>query len=501
MNFKEKKTIQGIVSTVLESISYTIENINYLNQSLDDCIYASNMIINFLFKEDNEEYYDIILKLNQCLDLFQKLNNNYLKEKEIITKLNVILEIINNLYVEFCNLKVKRIVLFMPYKASMWTSLESIWKAACDDPNCNPMVVLLPYYELDEMGNKQKLCYEIEQFDKGINIINYKDIDLSKIRPDAIFIHNPYDGDNNLTRIPKEFYINNLKKYSQCVIYSPYFTLGPYGKTHKGIQYRTPGTYSVDKIIVQSKRVAEIFESYNHPKDQMIISGTPKTDAIVKRMRESVEIPKEWEEKLKGKKIFLLNTHLLYLPQGYFNPKPVGDYAQRRHREIISAFVNREDCALIWRPHPLLRTVIETRFTECLPFLDEMEKIINNSSNCVIDNKSDYSISFNLSSAMISTYSSLINEYMITEKPVLIFQTAPNEEDAKISPVNYLLNYFRFAPDNITFNKFREMVLNDEDPKKEERIKMIRNSFLNLDGTAGREAYRQVCYYLDEVRK
>ena len=37
---------------------------------------------------------------------------------------------------------------FLPYKASMWTSLESIWKAANRDPNCDNYVVPIPYYNI-----------------------------------------------------------------------------------------------------------------------------------------------------------------------------------------------------------------------------------------------------------------------------------------------------------------------------------------------------------------
>ena len=31
----------------------------------------------------------------------------------------------------------KKEVVFLPYKASMWDSLESVWKAADEDPNCD----------------------------------------------------------------------------------------------------------------------------------------------------------------------------------------------------------------------------------------------------------------------------------------------------------------------------------------------------------------------------
>ncbi|MCM1268981.1 MAG: hypothetical protein NC302_13850, partial [Bacteroidales bacterium] len=39
----------------------------------------------------------------------------------------------------------KREVVFLPYKSCMWDSLESIWKAADKDSNCDAYVVPIPY--------------------------------------------------------------------------------------------------------------------------------------------------------------------------------------------------------------------------------------------------------------------------------------------------------------------------------------------------------------------
>lgn len=502
MNLNEKKYIEDIILTISKSIEQAKNNINYVQQSFDDCIYASKIIVEFLEKEKRKEYSQFIFKFSDFFDLLNILKNTNLNKEERIEELDIILTFIDKILTDFKNLKLKKNILFMPYKASMWTSLESIWKAACEDESCNPIVVLLPYYELDSSGNKIKLCYEIDKFNKKLNIVDYKEINLNEIRPNIVFIHNPYDENNTLTRIPEEFYIDNLKKYSKYVIYSPYFTFGNYENNIESISFYLAQTNNkADKIIIQSKRVADILKVFNYPNSKMIISGTPKTDAIINKMKENIEIPKIWKEKLKARKIFLLNTHLLYFQKGYYNNLEGEDYAQKYHKEIIETFINRNDCALIWRPHPLLKSSLQNQYQQCLPFFKEMERKINESTNCIIDESGDYSIAFRLSSAMITTNSSLINEYMVTKKPILIFDKAPKEEDAKISPINYLVNYFRNEPDNIRFENFIDMVLNNQDPKRDERIKEIKNSFLNLNGTAGKKAYEEACRYLDEMNK
>ena len=38
-------------------------------------------------------------------------------------------------------------IVFLPYKASMWDCLESVWEAAEGDPGCEAFVVPIPYFE------------------------------------------------------------------------------------------------------------------------------------------------------------------------------------------------------------------------------------------------------------------------------------------------------------------------------------------------------------------
>ena len=49
----------------------------------------------------------------------------------------------------------QRAVVFMPYKSSMWDCMESVWQAACEDSDCVPYVVPIPYLDgILDTGNK-----------------------------------------------------------------------------------------------------------------------------------------------------------------------------------------------------------------------------------------------------------------------------------------------------------------------------------------------------------
>ena len=116
-------------------------------------------------------------------------------------------------------------VVFLPYKASMWDSLESVWKAADADPNCDAYVIPIPYYDKKPDGSFGEMHHEFSQYPSDIPLLWYEDYDFEKRRPDMIYIHNPYDECNYVTSVHPFFYSKNLKKFTEKLIYIPYFIL------------------------------------------------------------------------------------------------------------------------------------------------------------------------------------------------------------------------------------------------------------------------------------
>lgn len=384
---------------------------------------------------------------------------------------------------------------FLPYKASMWTSFESIYQCAAADPDCQATVVPIPYYEIGQELAEPVMRYEGDQLPAGVPIVSWEDYHLEQERPDMIFIHNPYDGGNSLTSVHPFYYSSNLKKYTRCLVYSPYFTFSRYTRGRSDGHYMTSGTMNADKVIVQSEFVKEIYKSYGYPEEKLVALGSPKMDAVIKENAKPVAMPDKWSEKLSGKTVFLLNTHLSYFPTSSLYVERYGfDFAQLHHNQLMKAILNRPEYGLIWRPHPLLFTMLETRFPNCLAYVKDLEKRMEEADNCVIDRSGDYRPAFACSDAMITTYSSMINEYLVTGKPVLIFQTKPTDEAAERSPMDLRTCYFKLKKDNgMPFPSFLSMVYKGEDPKREERMHMLRTkAFANLDGTAGEKIYARL---------
>lgn len=479
MNIKDRNKITDLLTTVIEAIEYSRKNKNEAGNYLSDCILAVSEIHEYLklnvpecdwIKIDHAK--ESLKKAKEATDA-ANLGRWLRKSKKDIKLIKVVIKE---------EIKTRHQVIFMPYKASMWTAFDSIWRAASADPNCDCVVMPIPYYELDSQGNKDKFCYEDKGYPSEVTITHFENYNLEKQQPDIIFIHNPYDGTNNLTRVDENYYSKNLKKYTNMLVYSPYFTIRWYNPQKGSLQCITPATIYSDKVIVQSKRLKEIYVEHGHNPDKFLVLGSPKVDAVVQSIQNPPEVPNQWVDKIKDKHVFLINTHMSYFSR-------YGEHAFERIEKLISSCVERKDCAFIWRPHPLTETMLENKFPH---YLEEYKVLLNNvkhSENGILDRFSDYSYAFSVSKAMFSTYSSLITEYMVTGKPICILQKENNKELNKTSPVNYSLNYY-CQGNELSEKRFVEMVINGEDPLYEDRMKMIKEALVNsTDGSCGKKVY------------
>ena len=118
----------------------------------------------------------------------------------------------------------KKEVVFLPYKASMWDSLESVWKAADEDLDCDAYVIPIPYYDKNADGSFAEMHYEGDLYPDYVPVTDWQAYDLKKRHPDVIFIHNPYDAFNYVTSVHPSFYSYELKKDTDCLVYIPYYT-------------------------------------------------------------------------------------------------------------------------------------------------------------------------------------------------------------------------------------------------------------------------------------
>lgn len=159
----------------------------------------------------------------------------------------------------------KKEVLFLPWKASGWTILEPLWKAAQNDPDCTVYVIPVPYCYKNLDGSMKNIQYEGERFPDYVAITDYRSYDFQNQRPDVMFIQNPYDEYNLTTSVHPYFYASNLKQHTNRLVYVPYFTLDEIGPENKKAfinmehYVSMPGVAHADTVIVQSEQMRQSY--------------------------------------------------------------------------------------------------------------------------------------------------------------------------------------------------------------------------------------------------
>lgn len=254
-------------------------------------------------------------------------------------------------------------MVFMPYKASMWDSLESVWIAADADPDCEAYVVPIPYYDKNQDGSFGTLHYEGDRFPDYVPVTHYDAYDIQMRKPDAVFIHNPYDNYNRVTSVDPRFYSFELKKSTEYLVYIPYFST--LGNMSEG-QASCMAYYFADYIIIQAEKYRKFYDP-ELPQEKLIPLGSPKFDKVIRLCQNPPEPPEMWKEKMAGKKVYFYNTSINGL---------LGDTQRfmRKMEYVFQCFAKCEQACLLWRPHPLLESTIHSMRPEFMPVYEKLKQ-------------------------------------------------------------------------------------------------------------------------------
>ena len=307
---------------------------------------------------------------------------------------------------------------FLPYKVSMWDSLESIWMAADADPDCDAYVIPIPYYDKNPDGSVRKEHYEGREFPLNIPVTRYDTYDFPTRMPDMIFIHNPYDDCNHVTSVYPYFYSKNLKQFTEKLIYVPYFVLN--GEEIDENYSTPPAVFYADYIIAQTeaerqdyiRHCSKLYPEGNFEK-KVLALGSPKFDKACSVNRDNVSVPEKWLEKIKDKKVIFYNTSLNAMLKD-------SDAYLEKMEDVFAFFGSREDAVLLWRPHPLMEsTLLSMRPELYMQYMDLKERFQREEIG-IYDDTPDMYTAIGLSDGYYGDWSSLVWLYRATGKPVMI---------------------------------------------------------------------------------
>ena len=333
------------------------------------------------------------------------------------------------------DIKIRTEAVFLPYKASMWDSLESVWKAADEDPDCDAYVIPIPYYDRNPDGSFREEHYEGDLYPDYVTVSLYDEYVFEERRPDMIFIHNPYDNNNYVTSVHPFFYSENLKKYTDKLVYIPYFILQEIDPENKAaaegmVSYCVvPGVLNADKVIVQSEKMRQVYINVlmehteggtrKYWEEKILGLGSPKVDKVLSTEKNDLNIPEEWLkilEKPDGswKKIIFYNTGITGLLKN-------DEKMLRKMKDVFRVFKeNQDEVALLWRPHPLIKATIESMRPQ---LWEEYQKIVEEYRRegwGIYDDSADMDRAIALCDGYYGDHSSLVRLCQEAGKPVMI---------------------------------------------------------------------------------
>lgn len=448
MRKAQKQEMLEMVQTLHQAhdeIKNNIDRKNFMlaQNMLSQCQECAISIGNAIEKLEGEGFITVSFVESYCDVLFltfEELNGRNVNSNKIYKNLKKQLLRIENSIKN--DAPIRKEVAFFPYKASMWDSLESVYLAAKEDPDCDAYCVPIPYYDRNPDGSLGQMHYEGLEYPKNIEVIDWQTYNFEERRPDAIYIHNPYDDWNLVTYVHPRYFSANLKKYTDKLVYIPYFVsqeIEPDDQASiDGMKHFCflPGIINADKVIVQSEKMKQIYVNEflkaaqqrglsgkhldkNYLNEKFLGLGSPKFDKVNNTKKEDLEIPEEWLkiiEKPDGswKKIIFYNTSIAALLE--HNEKML-----EKMKDVFQTFKeNQDEVALLWRPHPLIKTTVSAMRPQLWM---EYEKIVNQYKEAgwgIYDDSSDMDRAVVLSDGYYGDGSSVVQVYQETGKPVMI---------------------------------------------------------------------------------
>lgn len=381
-----------------------------------------------------EEYCEVLFQVFQELE-----NNSANKNKAYKTLKSALFKVENSARND---IRVRKEIVFFPYKASMWDSLESIYLAAREDKDCDAYCVPIPYYDLNVDQSLGEMHYEGAEYPKNIEVIDWRTYRFEERRPDAIYIHNPYDDLGYVTRVDPRFYSENLKKYTDCLVYVPYFVWGDIDPENKKAVAKikhycfSPGIINADRVIVESEDMKKVYVSEyikaakeyghtgehldrKHQNKKILGLGSPKYDKLITTEKENLKIPKDWLkiiEKADGtwKKIILYNTGVAELIRCEEKWVDKIEHSMRIFREC------QGEAALLWRPHPFVESTMRTIVPQALERYLELKNKYLEEAWGIYDDTADMNRAIAISDAYYGDSGSVMQLYKKTGKIMMI---------------------------------------------------------------------------------
>lgn len=277
-------------------------------------------------------------------------------------------------------LKGKKTIVFLPFKASAWKTMEYTWKSAVKE-GADVYVIPIPYYDRDVIGRIGEMHYEGDSFPTDVPITSYMEFDLQVIHPDVIYINNPYDEYNFATVVPNIYFSSNLKNWTEKLIYIPWFITDEITPTDeraiKNMKYycTVPGLVNSDVVMVSSEQMKELYvevltewageDTRGIWKNKITVMDYLQQTQDFTIDKNTVKISDSWLPVVKTKEGLWKKTILYVTESGGI--LEYGDQAlDKLERNLQTFYDYSNQVALLWYPKEENEQIIRSMKPECL---------------------------------------------------------------------------------------------------------------------------------------
>lgn len=437
MRKQQKRQVEELLVQMEQAHEHVRKNIEKRNIAsatvlLEDCQNAG-ISLGTLIEDTEGEQHPTVKLLEEYCELV------YVLHKELVDGLeagaNRIYKPLKQKLVKISNsvkndIRIQLEAVFLPYKASMWDSLESVWQAADRDPDCDAYVIPIPYYDKNPDGSFGVEHYEADEYPAGVPITRYDEFDFELHKPDIIFIHNPYDSINFVTSVHPFFYSEHIRQFTECLVYIPYYaTAGGMNSA----QALCPAYIYADYIVIQAEKIREYFDE-SILDEKFLVFGSPKFDRVIYKCQNPPAVPEPWKDKMQGRKVYFYNTSISGMLGNTEN-------FLKKMKYVFDIFQRRKDACLLWRPHPLLESTFDSMRKEYKQVYEALKTWFVNADIGILDETPDIENTIALSDVYIGdTGTSVTSLFGVVGKPLYILNnyinTLPQKDDWRGERIN-----------------------------------------------------------------
>lgn len=364
-------------------------------------------------------------------------------------------------------------VVFITHEPCEWYSVDSVFHAMLND---NRYAVKAVYVREQHENKKRKNDNEIidiYQNRYGVNVLFEDQYDMAMDNPDLVFYVKPYEGLNHKN---SRYSHNSVLLTGARIVYISHDMETT--RTFLEHSFQLPIMYHAWRHIVYGPIAKNCSARYGYRGgENVVIWGHPKADRIIHQDFSDHKIPKDWVNKINGRKTFIWNTNQTIMEEGLSTWTQHGE-------AVLNYFKEHDDIVLLWRPH--------MSGSE----LEIFKKDVNLHDNIILDIDDDYRPAFWVSDAAIIDGPCLFGEYIYMERPMIVTTNTPTifwlwRELQECIPV---------AKKTEEIFEFIDMVRRDEDKYKQKRQQFRKEQyFLPETGTVGE--YIRDKIYSDLVRE